>query len=56
MTDFSKRETRELYNAEVRKRMEAPFFMSLEQAQMLVAVLMTEPQSNGAVSSPPRDE
>lgn len=39
--DFSKPETRALYEAEVRKRMEAPFYMSRKQAEMLVAVLMT---------------
>lgn len=43
MVDFSKPETKALYVSEVRKRMEAPFFMSLEQAQMLVAALMAEP-------------
>lgn len=40
MTDFSDPKVQELYKQEVRKRMEAPFFMSLEQAQNLVAVLM----------------
>lgn len=41
--DFSKRETQKLFVVEVRKRMEAPFFMSRDQAEMLVAALMTEP-------------
>jgi hypothetical protein len=43
MTDFSKPETRALYEAEVRKRMETPFFMDRTQAETLVAVLMTDP-------------
>jgi len=40
MTDFSKPETRELYEHEVRKRIDE-FGMSREQAEMLVAALMT---------------
>lgn len=48
MTDFSKPETKALYESEVRKRMEAPFFMSRSQAEMLVAVLMTEPPQETA--------
>lgn len=40
--DFSKPETKALYENEVRKRTESPFFMSREQAQMLVAVLMSD--------------
>lgn len=40
MTDFSKPETKELFECEVRKRMEAPSFMSRAQAEMLVAALM----------------
>ena len=51
MVDFSKPETKALYEAEVRKRMEAPFFMDRAQAEMLVAFLMTDPpkkeQSDG---------
>lgn len=43
MRDFSKPETKAIYDAEIRNRMDAPFNMSLEQAQMLVTVLMTEP-------------
>jgi hypothetical protein len=41
--DFSKPETKELFEAEVRKRMDEPFLMSRVQAEMLVAALMTEP-------------
>lgn len=40
--DFSKPETREVYRREVKKRMD-DFGMSREQAEMLVAVLMTDP-------------
>ena len=43
MADFSKPETKSLFESEVRKRMEEPFFMSRDQAEMLVAVLMTDP-------------
>ena len=39
--DFSKPETQKLLDAEVRKRMEPPFSMSREQAEMLVAALMS---------------
>jgi len=39
--DFSKPEIKALYQAEVRKRMGPPFYMSLEEAQMLVAILMS---------------
>ena len=41
--DFSKPETRELYQREVQKRIDE-FGMGREQAEMLVAVLMTEPE------------
>jgi hypothetical protein len=44
--DFSKPETQALYEAEVRKRVEL-FGMSRQQAEMLVAVLMTEPPPAG---------
>lgn len=44
--DFSKPETRELYEAEVRRRMQPPFFMSRLQAEMIVAVMMTDPPKN----------
>ena len=40
--DFSKPETRALYEAEVRKRVEL-FGMAREQAETLVAVLMWDP-------------
>jgi hypothetical protein len=40
--DFSNPETQKLFAAEVKKRMDL-FGMSREQAEMLVAVLMTEP-------------
>jgi hypothetical protein len=46
MTDFSKPETQALYEAEVRKRVDL-FGMSRQQAEMLVAVLMTEPPPAG---------
>lgn len=39
--DFSKPETKALYEIEVGKRMKAPFLMERQQAEMLVAVLMT---------------
>lgn len=39
--DFSKQETKDLFESEVNKRMEAPFFMDRIQAEILVAVLMT---------------
>lgn len=41
--DFSKPETKALFESEVQKRMDPPFLMSREQAEMLVAVLMTDP-------------
>ena len=41
--DFSKPETKAIYESEVRRRMDEPFCMSREQAEMLVAVLMTKP-------------
>jgi hypothetical protein len=52
MVDFSIPEVRALYVSEVHKRMEAPLFMSLEQAQMLVAALMTEPMMVSPATSP----
>lgn len=42
MTDFSNRETQEIFRREVKKRMD-DFGMSREQAEMLVAVLMSAP-------------
>jgi hypothetical protein len=47
--DFSKPETQALYAAEVRKRMDL-FGMTLDQASMLVAALMTEPPPRQHVS------
>ncbi len=41
--DFSKPEVKALYENEVRKRTESPFSMPREQAEMLVAVLMSDP-------------
>jgi len=43
--DFSKPETKALFEEEVRKRMEPPFNMSRTQAEMLVAALMWQPKS-----------
>jgi hypothetical protein len=40
--DFSKPETKALFAEEVRKRMDAPFYMSREQAELLVAALMMQ--------------
>jgi hypothetical protein len=51
--DFSNPETKALYVAEVSKRMDAPFYMSREQAEMLVAVLMTGPPSPKAAADTP---
>jgi hypothetical protein len=51
MYDFSNPETKALFESEVRKRMEAPFLMSRTQAEMLVAVLLTEPHSTDDVSA-----
>ena len=42
MPDFSQPETRALYRREVQKRIDE-FGMSREQAEMLVAALMTDP-------------
>ena len=47
--DFSKPETKKLFEAEVRKRMEEPFCMSRTEAEMLVAVLMWQPSPHGSV-------
>jgi hypothetical protein len=41
--DFSKPETKALFEAEVRKRMEEPFFMTRAQSEMLVAALLSGP-------------
>ena len=43
--DFSKPETKALYETEVRIRMEPPFYMSRDQAEILVALLMWKPAS-----------
>lgn len=40
VVDFYSREGRELFQREVRKRMEAPFFMERNPAEMLVAALL----------------
>jgi hypothetical protein len=51
--DFSKPETHLLYEAEVRKRVDR-FGMTRQQAEMLVAVLMTEPPKvYGTLTRPP---
>lgn len=42
MVDFSDPDTQQIFEREVRKRMEPPFLMSRSQAEMLVAVLMSE--------------
>lgn len=47
--DFSKPETKALYEAEVRKRIEPPFCMERNQAEMLVAALMWEPDGKDEV-------
>jgi len=47
--DFSEPETQKLFEAEVKKRMEL-FGMSREQAETLVAVLMTAPPSKPPTS------
>lgn len=40
MVDFSDPDTQQIFEREVRKRMEPPFLMSRSQAEMLVAVLI----------------
>jgi hypothetical protein len=40
--DFSKKENRELFEEEVKKRTEAPFYMSRDQAELLVTVLLAD--------------
>ena len=50
MPDFSKPETQEVFRREVKKRMD-DFGMSREQAEMLVAVLMTGPPKQEAGES-----
>lgn len=45
--DFSKPETQEVYRREVKKRMD-DFGMSRVQAEMLVAVLMSDPPKQEA--------
>jgi hypothetical protein len=47
MTDFSTPEGKALFEREVRKRTEPPFNMGREQAEMLVAVLLTERRADG---------
>ena len=50
MPDFSKPETQEVFRREVKNRMD-DFGMSREQAEMLVAVLMTGPPKQEAGES-----
>lgn len=42
MVDFSDPGMKQIFEREVRKRTEPPFSMSRSQAEMLVAVLMSE--------------
>ena len=51
MTDFSDPDTRALYDREVKKRVDE-FGMTIDQAQMLVAVLMTDRGKSGEVLLP----
>lgn len=44
--DFSKPETKQLFEQEVTKRMAEPFRMSRSEAEMLVAMLMWEDPEN----------
>jgi hypothetical protein len=46
MVDFSTPEGKALFESEVRKRMEAPFYMGREQAEMMVAVLLWHPSAD----------
>jgi hypothetical protein len=46
MVDFSTPEGKALFESEVRKRMEAPFYMGREQAEMMVAVLLWHPPAD----------
>jgi len=47
MSEFSDPDVRKAYEAEVIRRMDAPFFMSREQAEMLVALLMMDAKDDG---------